>query len=80
MLLRWAAATDNEGVYGYEIFRGPAGAAIAHHASVRAGSLRFEDARVLPGESYSYVVRPYDMAGNRGPRSPLITVTVESTA
>ena len=70
MLLRWRAATDNEAVYGYQVFRGERaedGAPLEHHASVRGGSTRFEDVRVIGGASYHYALRPYDLAGNRWP-------------
>jgi 2,4-dienoyl-CoA reductase-like NADH-dependent reductase (Old Yellow Enzyme family) len=66
VLLRWKAATDNEAMYGYQIFRAEGLAPLAHFASTRATSNRFEDARVLGGERYTYAVRPYDLAGNRG--------------
>jgi len=81
VLLRWRAATDNEAMYGYQVFRAEdvAGAGrglLLHHASVRARSERYEDARVMPGVSYRYAVRPYDLAGNRGPMTPTVTVHV----
>jgi dimethylglycine catabolism A len=77
ILLRWQAATDNEAMYGYQVFRGEGDSGLlAHHASVRALSTRYEDLRVLPGATYRYAVRPYDLAGNRGPMSPTIGVTV----
>lgn len=79
VLLRWTAATDNEAMYGYQVFRGEAvatGNALVHHASVRALSARYEDARVVPGSAYRYAVRPYDLAGNRGPMSEVVTVDV----
>jgi dimethylglycine catabolism A len=77
ILLRWRAATDNEAMYGYQVFRGEGDSGLlAHHASVRALSTRYEDLRVLPGATYRYAVRPYDLAGNRGPMSPTIGVTV----
>jgi len=75
VLLRWKAATDNEGMYGYQVFRGDgAGGLLLHHASVRARSERYEDLRVTAGGLYRYAVRPYDLAGNRGPMSPSVTV------
>ncbi len=77
VVLRWEAATDAGGMYGYQVFRGEAGAtggALVHHASVRAVSTRYEDARVVPGGRYRYAVRPYDLAGNRGPMSPTIEI------
>lgn len=69
VLLRWHAATDNEAVYGYQVLRAEGDGILLHHASVRAASLRYEDARVVSGVRYRYAVRPYDMAGNRGPVS-----------
>ena len=80
VLLRWKAATDNEQIYGYQIFRaqvtdGHQGG-LAHYASTRASSTRFEDARVTGGERYEYAVRPYDLAGNRGPMSEALTIAI----
>ncbi len=80
VLLRWQAATDNEAMYGYQVLRGEelAGATplLTHHASVRALSTRYEDARVQPGVTYRYAVRPYDLAGNRGAASAAVSVTI----
>jgi 2,4-dienoyl-CoA reductase-like NADH-dependent reductase (Old Yellow Enzyme family) len=79
VLVRWSAATDNEAMYGYQVFRADrsTGGALVHHASVRALSTRYEDAKVAPGETYMYAVRPYDLAGNRGPMSPTVRVAAE---
>ncbi len=82
VLLRWHAASDNEAMYGYQIFRGESDAtavdacSLDHFASVRAASTRFEDARVIGGASYAYAVRPYDLAGNRGASSLRVVVVV----
>ncbi len=77
VLLRWHAATDNEAVYGYELMRSnPGSALMLHYASVRAGSLRFEDVRVVGGSTYRYAIRPYDLAGNRGALTPSVEVVV----
>jgi 2,4-dienoyl-CoA reductase-like NADH-dependent reductase (Old Yellow Enzyme family) len=80
VLLRWKAATDNEGMYGYEVLRseGPShlGGILLHYASIRAASLRFEDTRVVAGVTYKYALRPYDLAGNRGAVTPSIDVQV----
>jgi hypothetical protein len=76
VVLRWHAATDNEEVYGYEVFRAEGDSALSHYASVRAGSLRFEDARVAPGTSLRYSLKPYDLAGNRGLASDEVSVLV----
>src|SRR5665811_608302 len=42
VLLRWKAATDNEQMYGYQVFRGEDGSEPTHYASTRAASGRFE--------------------------------------
>ena len=80
VLLRWHAATDNEAMYGYQVLRGEQLAEmvplLTHHASVRAQSNRYEDARVMPGVTYHYAVRPYDLAGNRGVVSSTVTIAV----
>jgi 2,4-dienoyl-CoA reductase-like NADH-dependent reductase (Old Yellow Enzyme family) len=78
VLLRWQSATDNEAVYGYQVFRGDraTGGALVHHASVRALSTRYEDARVVAGSAYRYALRAYDLAGNRGAMTPAIEVSV----
>jgi 2,4-dienoyl-CoA reductase-like NADH-dependent reductase (Old Yellow Enzyme family) len=77
VLLRWQAATDNEAVYGYQVFRASGeGGILLHHASARAASTRYEDARVIGGETYRYAVRPYDLAGNRAPVSPTVHVSI----
>lgn len=79
VLLHWQAATDNEAVYGYQVFRGEriaTGGALVHHASVRALSTRYEDTRVVGGGAYRYALRPYDLAGNRGPMTEAVEVKV----
>jgi hypothetical protein len=77
VLLKWRAATDNEAVYGYQVFRAEGeGAILLHLASARAASTRFEDARVIGGSTYRYAVRPYDLAGNRGPMSETIELRI----
>lgn len=76
VLLRWKAATDEAGMYGYQVFRAEDASILVHHASVRALSARYEDSRVLPGAAYRYAVKPYDLAGNRGPMSPTVAVQV----
>jgi 2,4-dienoyl-CoA reductase-like NADH-dependent reductase (Old Yellow Enzyme family) len=76
VLLKWHAAKDNEGVYGYQVFRAEGDGMLLHHSSARAASTRFEDARVIGGVRYKYALRPYDLAGNRGSMSPAVEVTI----
>ena len=52
VLLRWKPATDNEGMYGYEVLRSEGAGILLHYASIRAASLRFEDTRVVAGVTY----------------------------
>jgi hypothetical protein len=79
VLLTWRGATDNEQVYGYEVLRGERGGPMVHHTSVRAASTRLEDARVVGGVEYRYALRPYDLAGNRGPVTPSVPVSIPDT-
>jgi 2,4-dienoyl-CoA reductase-like NADH-dependent reductase (Old Yellow Enzyme family) len=76
VLVRWQAAQDNEAVYGYQLFRAEGDGLLVHGSSVRGGSNRFEDARVVGGTRYRYAVRPYDLAGNRGAMSATVEVVV----
>lgn len=79
--LAWAKATDNEAMYGYELQREklltgakPSEANWVHYASIRAATSHFEDSRVAEGELLAYRVRPYDLAGNRGPWSDIVSI------
>lgn len=77
VVVRWERAHDPAGLYGYEVLRGDGeGGILVHAASVRGRSLRYEDTRVLPGDVLRYAVRPYDLAGNRGPLSATVRVAV----
>ncbi len=80
VILRWSAATDNEAIYGYELSRAEDGGVFTHIASVRSGSTRFEDARVIGASIYQYRVRAYDVAGNRGSPSEAVSVAVPTTS
>jgi 2,4-dienoyl-CoA reductase-like NADH-dependent reductase (Old Yellow Enzyme family) len=76
VLLTWRAAHDNEALYGYQVFRAENEGILLHCASVRGASRRFEDARVLGGVTYKYAIRPYDLAGNRGPMTEVAPVSI----
>lgn len=69
VLLTWAAATDDVGVLGYE-YRIGAG------SWVDAGSGLSENVTGLaPSTAYTFDVRAYDSAGNRGPHASVSTTT-----
>jgi hypothetical protein len=74
--LQWKAATDNEALYGYQVFRAEGDNLYLHYASVRGQSTRFEDGRAVAGARYRYFIRPYDLAGNRGPASPSVEIVM----
>lgn len=72
--LEWQDATDNEGIYGYEIFRSEDGNEYKRlHAIKRT---HFYDMSVIGGRAYSYYVRAYDFAGNRSENSNEAGVTL----
>lgn len=62
--LKWSAATDNEGVTAYRVYRN--GAAVA---SVSGSTLTFSDKAVAAQSSYTYAVMALDAAGNASPPS-----------
>jgi 2,4-dienoyl-CoA reductase-like NADH-dependent reductase (Old Yellow Enzyme family) len=65
--LEWNEATDNEAIYGYEIFRSEDGSEFERlHAIKRT---HFYDTYVVGGRRYAYFVRAYDLAGNRSEKS-----------
>jgi 2,4-dienoyl-CoA reductase-like NADH-dependent reductase (Old Yellow Enzyme family) len=74
--LSWPAATDNEGVYGYEIFRAEGDAALSHLTSVHGHKHEWSDPTVAGGTRYRYAVRAYDYAGNRSPPTDEAVVEV----
>ncbi len=63
--LRWLAATDNEGVYGYEVHRAEGKGELVHLATARGPMTSFIDASVVGGRTYRYKLRAFDLAGNR---------------
>jgi 2,4-dienoyl-CoA reductase-like NADH-dependent reductase (Old Yellow Enzyme family) len=65
--LTWEDATDNDGVYGYEIFRAVNDGPFGHLTSATINS--HVDAYALAGNRYGYAIRAYDYAGNRSAES-----------
>lgn len=76
--LKWRAATDNEAVYGYDIWR-----AVGEHGefervdAVPAPVTMYHDRTAVEGLTYRYLVRGYDLAGNRTPPTKTVTARVE---
>lgn len=71
--LMWDTATDNERVYGYDIWRAVGDAEFERIDAVPTPLTRWHDTTAIRGIRYRYFVRAYDVAGNRTPDS----VTVE---
>ncbi len=72
--LEWQEATDNEGIYGYEIFRSEDNGEFKRlHAVKRA---HFYDVAVVGGRTYAYYIRAYDYAGNRSDNSNEATASL----
>ncbi|WP_106964857.1 discoidin domain-containing protein [Amycolatopsis orientalis] len=65
--LTWAAATDNVGVSGYEVFRD--GKSVATSATTS-----YTDNGLSPDTDYTYTVRAKDAAGNASPVSSAVKV------
>lgn len=70
--LIWKAATDNKGVYGYEIWQN--GTRIS-----RTSSLSYTTESLHEGSKFTYYVLAYDAAGNKSAASNMVTLTVPNT-
>lgn len=74
--LSWAAATDNVGVTGYDVYR-RTGTTDALVSSTSGTSSALSG--LSPLTAYSYYVVAKDAAGNRSPASTVVTFTTTST-
>ncbi|MEU7741910.1 cellulose binding domain-containing protein [Nonomuraea sp. NPDC049158] len=75
--LSWTAATDDNGVAGYDILRAP-GASGGTFAQVGTSiTTSFSDTGLTPSTTYRYQVRARDGAGNVSPVSNTATVTTQ---
>lgn len=77
ILLTWQRATDNEGVYGYDIYRSADGGPFEHYWATR-GDMQphYEDPYVVGGCTYGYRVAAFDFAGNRSALSETVWITL----
>jgi hypothetical protein len=67
--LHWSAATDNEAVYGYDIWRAVDDGEFERIDAVPAAVTSYHDSTAVSGLNYRYYVRAYDFAGHRTPPS-----------
>ena len=78
--LSWAAATDNIGVTGYQLFRCQGSSCTSFAQVGTASGTTFNDTGLAAVTSYSYQVRALDAAGNQGPFSNTATATTPASA
>ncbi|MBK8205986.1 MAG: NADH:flavin oxidoreductase [Planctomycetes bacterium] len=74
--LKWSAATDNEEVYGYDIWRAVEGGEFERIDAIPAPVTAYHDTATISGLGYRYFVQAYDLAGNRSERSIVVEATV----
>ncbi|WP_406864305.1 carbohydrate binding domain-containing protein [Streptomyces sp. HUAS MG47] len=70
--LAWAAATDNVGVTGYDVYQGAAKVSTVTGTTATVGGL-------TASTSYTFTVKARDAAGNASPASNAVTVTTEAS-
>ncbi|WP_033895143.1 fibronectin type III domain-containing protein, partial [Streptomyces anulatus] len=66
--LTWQAATDDNGIKEYDVYRGDTKVATVTETT-------HTDTRLTPGTEYTYSVRARDTADQVGPASDTVTVT-----
>ncbi len=72
--LKWNAAEDAEGVYGYDIWRAE-GTSPAQRVDAVPGAVHaYHDSNAVAGLNYRYFVQAYDFAGNRSVASSEVVV------
>ena len=74
--LKWNAATDNEAIYGYDIWRAVGDAPFERIDAVPAPVTAYHDATAIEGLAYRYYVQGYDLAGSRTPPSETVDAQV----
>jgi chitodextrinase len=77
--LSWTASSDNVGVTGYEIWRGPAGGTLSKIATIGTGTT-YSDTTVAASTSYDYQVKALDAAGNVSGASNTATATTPAAS
>lgn len=69
--LAWAAASDDVGVTGYDVYQGTTKVSTATGTSATVGGL-------APSTAYTFTVKARDAAGNVSPASAPVTVSTEA--
>ncbi|HKG20526.1 MAG TPA: NADH:flavin oxidoreductase [Blastocatellia bacterium] len=76
--IEWKEASDNEEIYGYEIYRSEDGGEFERMNAVKR--THAYDMTVVGGRDYVYFVQAYDLAGNKSERSNEAGVRVARVA
>ena len=71
--LSWSAASDDQGVTGYQIYRNGSLVSL-----VQGSLLNYIDTGLVPGSSYRYSIKAVDAAGNLSPASAEFLVSTNS--
>ncbi len=74
--LRWHPASDNEAVYGYDIWRAVGEGEFERVDAVPSPVTAYHDGAVVAGLGYRYRVQAYDLAGNRTAWSEIAAIRV----
>jgi 2,4-dienoyl-CoA reductase-like NADH-dependent reductase (Old Yellow Enzyme family) len=75
--LKWHAATDNEQVYGYDIWRAVEQGEYERIDAIPAPVTAYHDTTAVGGLQYRYYVKAYDLGGNRSPASNVVQATLD---
>jgi fibronectin type 3 domain-containing protein len=73
--LSWSPSTDDVGVTGYQIWRGPHGGTLTQIGSTSGTGTTYSDTTAVGTTSYDYQVTAFDAAGNVSGPSNTATVT-----
>src|SRR5918912_289115 len=78
--LSWTASSDNVGVAGYEIWRGPSGGTLAKIATSTGTGTTYSDTTVAASTAYDYQVKAFDGATPPNVSTPSNTASVTTPA
>lgn len=74
--LKWHPATDNEAVYGYDVWRAEGDSPFERIDAVPGAVCAYHDSAAVAGVKYRYYVQAYDLAGNRSQASRVLVVSL----
>ncbi|MBX3458843.1 MAG: NADH:flavin oxidoreductase [Planctomycetes bacterium] len=75
--LKWSPATDNEAVYGYDIWRAIEDSDFDRIDAIPAPVTAYHDMTAVSGIKYRYFVQAYDLAGNRSKASIVVQAVLK---